>query len=132
MEKTIFESIINDKKAIKFGICNQQYFIYEPANLVIDFTFSHEGLPNNKFSYPNQRIKLLIFPISNLNINLPLKSVGVSTRIIVNSDNSDYAMTFLLTIDSYNRKIKVIICDLPELGLYNLTDEEKNGIEIKY
>ncbi len=132
MGKELIESIINDNKTIKFGEWNGQYFIFESANLVVGFFFMHRGYPKNYFTEPDRRIILSVFPHSNLNVDIPLKVIEETTRIIVNSDHPDYAMTFLLTIDVVNRKVKVKVNDMPVLGQSIITDEEKSGIEIEY
>ncbi len=132
MEKHLIESIISDNKAIKFLQWSGQYFFFEPENLVIGFFFMHRGYPKNYFSDPDRRIILSVLPRGNLNIDIPLKSIEDTTKIMVNSDHPDYALTFLLTIDIGNRKVKVIINDMPELGKSIITNEEINGIEIEY
>lgn len=132
MEKSKFDSIISDQKSIKFEEGGGQHFLFEKENLVISFSFIHKSDSNLPISDPESRIALTVSPLDNLSGDMPLKTIGVSTQILVNADNHDYALTFLLKIDMPNRKVKVMIEDLPEMGQNIVTDEERNGIEVPY
>lgn len=66
-----------------------------------------------------------------MNSDIPPKVIGDMTTIIVNSDMPEFAMTFLLTIDILNRKLKVKIKDFPQDGIGVIT-EERTGIEIQF
>ena len=132
MEKEIFDTIFNDGKTVKLGECSGQHFLFEKEKLVIGFFFRHRSYPTQFISDDESRIMLSVRPSSNLSVDMPLRKIDISTLILVNTDNYDYAMTFLLNIDLDKRKVEVKIRDIPEMGECIITDAERNGIAVTY
>lgn len=132
MKRNRYDSIINDSESIKMSEL-EEHLLYEKQEIVINFFFSHRGIPNTS-PIPNshRRIELSVFRADEFPLEVELKKTEVSTLIVVNSDDPNYAMTFQLQIDSANRRVNIQIADLPELGQEVITEEEKNGVQVAY
>ncbi len=132
MEQELYRVYLNDKDVIKFGKTGFVHLLYEPEDLIVYFEFVHGKYPDSYGRDFNHRIFLSSQPHSHLNLDIPPKVIGDMTTIIVNSDMPEFAMTFLLTIDILNRKLRVKIKDLPQDGIGVITEEERTGIEIQF
>lgn len=106
--------------------------LIEAENLVIAFFFSHGGFPKDSASSLDKRVIIEAFPLSQLNIEIPLIPIEHSAIIKVNTEYPDYEMSYLLTLDPINRTVKVCINDMPKQGKSIITEEELNGINVQY
>lgn len=132
MKKELFEKIIIDNKTIKFNANNFCFFRFKPDNIIIVFSFEHRGKLKESFLDPNRRIDLSVGHFNQFDKTTAYKEIEETSIILVNSDDFNYAMTFLLTVDPINRIVKVQIQDTPEFAWEDITEEERNGIEIGY
>jgi hypothetical protein len=73
MRKETFEKLSTDNQVIKFDKCSGQYFLSQNESLVVGFFFMHWGYPMQYTIDLGKRIILSVFPLDNLNVDIPLK-----------------------------------------------------------
>ena len=132
MDNEIFKKLCTDNKVIKFGELSGRYFLSQNENLVVGFFFMHRGYPRQYSTDPEKRIILSVFPLENLIVDIPLKKVDNEFVVLANSDNQDYALSYLITIDEEMKSATVKIKDYPEMGSGIITEPEQQGLTQTY
>lgn len=132
MDIETLKMLLKDNEVIKFGEWSGNYFLSPNENLVVGFFFMHRGYPRQYSTDPGKRIMLSVFPLQNLNVDIPLKKVANEFVVLANSDNQDYALSYLITIDEEGKSATVKIKDYPEMGSSIITEQEQQGLTQRY
>lgn len=133
MNQEKFDSLFKNSNVFK-GIDNTGgIWHYKPDDIIIDWLFAYRGHPRD-FEENLERLQVKVFPANQLTQGIPTIPMSSERLVLVNADESapDYAFTFLFSIDSKNRKVKVKIQDFPEIEDYQISEKERQGIEIAY
>jgi hypothetical protein len=80
-------------------------FYHKMKSLVVGFFFMHWGYPMQYTIDLGKRIILSVFPLDNLNDDIPLKKVTNEFVVLANSDNQDYALSYSITIDEQKKSV---------------------------
>lgn len=129
MDKETFNNLLKDNKVIKFEEWSGNgFFLSQNKKVVVNFSFDYNGYSRQVSTDSVKRITLYLFPIENLNVDIPLIKVPNEFVVLVNSNNENYALSYLITIDEEIKSATVKIKDYPERGLLGITDVEKQGL----
>lgn len=129
MEKIHYDNLVSNSEITVIGEEGFQFFRIEEANAIIMFYF--KGIRKDS-QYPSDRIELKAYKEDIFQGQFLLKTIKDSSYIVVNADRCKSAMTFQLLVDYEKRKVIVKLVDEPERGIDRISENEKNGIEIKY
>ena len=131
MKKEKINKLKDDLSVIKLGETSLVHLLYPTDELVITFAFIYKGYPKLVSSDPFIRLMINAFPLKGVLVDIDFIEIKNDMLIMVNSDNDDYAMTFKISIDNKNKLVEVNMVDSPELGLEEITEDEKKRNQIK-
>jgi len=132
MEREKYDDLFNNDEVVKYTDWSGRHYRSENGILVVVFFFAHRGYPDNYSSNPERRISLSVFPIENLNVEIPLYQVKNDFLVLANTDFPDYALTYRIKINEDAKSAKVLVEDYPLLGESLVTADEKTGLAITF
>jgi hypothetical protein len=132
MEKNRFDELVNNDKILLFAGLGGAVISDKKNQVAIELIFGYNGLPHNFNIVPKKRIYLSAFSIEDFSEAISTFPMADSIIVVGNADMEDYAISYELTTDLKQRRVRLKLLDMPELGEQFITDEEKAGIEVKY
>jgi len=132
MRKSRFDELLEDRSVAKINTIGGGIFKDQKDEVAIQFLFMHAGDLACHTLPPKKRIFLSAFPYKNLIKEIQAYPIRDNIIILANADTFEYSLTYLLSIDSAERTIKVKILDEPNVGDRFITQEEVNGITVSY
>lgn len=132
MNKKVYEQMIADNAIVKIETYGGGYFQDIRGEIAIHFLFNHYDQMPNYSAKPFQRVDLQTFPLKNLPNQITAVPISSNVTIMVNADNSDYAQTYNISVDTIKRSVNLELTKRPDLGETLLTLEEINGIHLAY
>lgn len=132
MDKNRFEELVSNDRTLLFGSLGGAVISDKKNQVAIELIFAYNGLPHNFNLVPKKRICLSAFSIEDLSEGISTFPMADSIIVVGNADMEVYAISYELTTDLKQRRVRIKVLDMPELGDQFITDEEKNGIEVNY
>lgn len=81
---------------------------------------------------PKKRVFLTTFSYNRLIKEIKAYPLVKPLTILANADTYEYALTYILTLDTEDKSIQLKLSDHPEMGEKFITQEEVNGIRLFY
>ena len=132
MNSIKFDEYYNNVNVIKFNNLEGGLFYNKENEIIILFSFFHTGLNSIWRDAPNKRIDFQIYKSQIYTGPKPLYKIENEKLFLVNSKHPDFGILFKSTIDKEKNIARIELVELPELGTSLITDEEKNGLEVKF
>ncbi len=131
MTKERFDEMSKNPSVIKINTVGGGIFKDADNVVAIQFFFMHAGdfseLP------PEKRLYLATFPLEKLIPEVTAYPVENNTlTLLANADNNEYALTYSLIIVPKERTVEIKLLDMPNHGVSLLTQEELDGITLRY
>ena len=131
MNRENFDEMLKNPSVIKIDTVGGGVFKDSDDIVAIQYYFIHGGdfseLP------PKKRLYLSTFPLERLIPEVRAYPVENNTlTILANADSYEYALTYSLVIYPKERKIEIKLVDYPNIGSSLITQEEIDGVTLRY
>ena len=131
MDTKTFDKYNNDTTVIKLGGRQGDYSLNEDNNIIIYFSFFHQGFKSD-VTNSKKRITYKVIKQENYTGKKPLRKISNEAFYLVNADHPDFSILFKTSIDPKKRVAKLELIEFPSSGLSILSEEEKDGVVISF